>query len=140
MEHKKKIINDFINDIEIKKSFHFNKYKRYRNIDNSSKIAISLLNGVSITSIIIAMGPQLPLIMIITLCSTSIAGLISIIRQASNISYKLNTHHITLQQYTDLLRDIRLKIIRNHLESHDYDTMIENINIRLSIIEDNELI
>ena len=140
MDNKIKTVENMLKDIDIKKNLHLKKYIKYKNIDNISKISVSILNGVSISSIILAIGPQLPFLLILTLCSTSVAGLIGIIHQAASISHKLNAHHITYHQYVDLLRDIKGKILRNHLISKDYDDMIININIRLTIIEDNELI
>jgi hypothetical protein len=43
-------------------------------------------------------------------------------------------------QYDELAREITAVLHRNHMKSHDYQEYIEDVNSKLSMIDDSKLI
>ena len=73
-----------------------------------------------------------------SLCSSSLAALTNASTSAYKLLDKIEDHNRTYLQYSDIIRDVNLKIKKNHLTSEGYDDIIEDLNTCISLIEDSE--
>ena len=135
---KKELIRDELKKIKERKLKQYNRYKKLKSFNITSKTIINLLNAVSVSSIIVSYS-YLPFSTIIALSSTAISSLLSVLLSSYEMDNKITVHHTTSLQLSDLYRTINLRILRNNLSSDDLDEIILDVNDRLALIEDYQL-
>lgn len=138
LETKREHIENLLKEIEIKRKNNFKKFRRLKIISNCLTVTSSTLNAISVSSIVLSLGPHLPVFVILSLCSASIGGLINMATLAGGLNQKIMAYNVSAHQYADLYRDITVTLKRNHLTSEDYDDLLIDINHRLTLIEDSE--
>jgi hypothetical protein len=57
-----------------------------------------------------------------------------------NSKVKLTNYNVALCQYEELCREITAVLHRNHMTSAEYQEYIEDVNAKLSMIDDSKLI
>lgn len=134
---KKTHIENIMIDIEKHRIHNQKNFKKLKVMSTVMQITSTTLNALSVSSIILAIGPQMPAFIIVGLCSSSASTLISTIERVSNINFKMMRYNTSAHQYADLHRDIQATLKRNHLSSADLDVLLSDINHRLSLIEDS---
>lgn len=138
IKDKLKHINNLLFEIDDRKNKQYINYIKKKKIDNATKIIISILNSISISSLISGFSGLLPFT-IVSLVSSSLSALLFAAINSYNLSDKISKYNNSYQQYGDLHRWIAGVIKKNHLESNDYDELINNINEKLSLIEDSSI-
>ena len=76
----------------------------------------------------------------IALGTTSVSATLSALSQALGVEQKTESHNSTYLALSDLTRDFSARLLRNHLTSDDLDTLLGELNARISLIEDAALI
>lgn len=141
MSHKAeklKLIHNLLRDINTRKVRHYNKFKYYKKINTGFKTTVNILNGVSISSLVLSLPGNL-ITLGISIGCTSTSALLSIINQSIDYENKFRLHQTSYLQYVDIYRDVNARIMRNHLTSEDLDNILTEMNSRIGLIEDNSL-
>lgn len=138
LETKREHVENILKEIDMKRKINFKKFKRLKIISNFLVITSSTLNAISVSSIVLSLGPHLPVFVILSLCTASVGGLINMATLAAGLNQKIMAYNVSSHQYADLYRDIAITLKRNHLSSEDYDNLLIDINHRLTLIEDSE--
>jgi hypothetical protein len=134
---KVRFINSILAEIKIRKQKHYKKVSLYKKINTTVKAIINGLNAVSVCSIIVGMTPISSFIMILALTTTTVSGISTAVIQSIDLEEKLQSHNTSNLHYNDLFRDISGRILRNGLSSEDLDSILGELNARLSLIEDS---
>ena len=140
IDQKKILINKTIHELITRRDKHKKILIKLKRINNISKVFTNVMNTVSITGIVLTLSPVSPVFLIVSLCSSSLAALTNACTSAYKLIDKIDQHNRTYLQYSDIIRDVNLKIKKNHLNSEGYDDIIEDLNTCISLIEDAESI
>ena len=114
------------------------RYKKLKRIDDIIDVSSTTLNMSAVALTISGFGAP-PLLVASAVC----AGLGLVISQAQktyNSKTKLSNFNISVTQYEELCREINAVLYRNHMSSEDYQEFIEDINAKLSMIDDSRLL
>ena len=136
---KTNLIKTMLNDIMYRKKQHYKKFNRNKKINTIIKVIVNGLNATSVCSIILALSPLSPIVMILALSTTTLSGIISAVFSSMDIDTEIHSHNTSNLQYNDLYRDISARLLRNGLNSADLDLLLGEINMRISLIEDSSL-
>ena len=137
-DEKKVLIKSIIENAKTKKKRHRASVTRYRRIGTVIKALVNVLNALSVSSLI-ADSPD-NFMKYVALGTTSISATISAFSQALGLEAKTESHNSTYLALSDLTRDFSARLLRNHLTSEDLDTLLGELNGKISLIEDASLI
>lgn len=140
IDQKKILINKTISELTTRRDKHKKILIKLKRINNMSNVFSTVMNVISVTGIILTFSPISPVFLIISLCSSGLSGITNACTTAYKLSDKITDHNRTYLQYSDVIRDVNLKIKKNHLDSEGYDNIISDLNTIVSLIEDSESI
>lgn len=140
MEQKIILIHKIIKEMTLRRNKHKKILIKLKRINNVSSVFSNVMNVVSVTGIILTFSPLSPVFLIVSLCSSGLSGITNACTTAYKLLDKITDHNRSYLQYSNIIRDVNLKIKRNHLDSEGYDDIIVDINTILSLIEDSESI
>ena len=140
-KYKEKVdmLKGSLSEIQQRKIKHYNQFRNLQLTNTIIKTIINGLNAISVCSLVISLSPLSPATIFISLASTTIGGVISASVSALEIDNKIHSHQTSYLQYTGIYRDVSARLIRNGLDSQDLDNMLNDLNTRLSLIEDQSL-
>lgn len=138
IDQKKILINKTIRELVTRRDKHRKILIKLKRINNMSSVFSTVMNVVSVTGIVLTFSPISPVFLIISLCSSGLSGITNACTSAYKLLDKINDHNRSYLQYSNIIRDVNLKIKRNHLDSEGYDDIIEDLNTCISLIEDAE--
>ena len=136
---KIELIRHILEDIKKRKNIHYKKFGKLKKINTFIKSFINGLNAISVCSIVLALSPASPIVMIIGLTTTTISGICSAITSSIDLEGKIHSHNTSNLQYNYLYRDISARLLRNGMSTEDLDNLLAEINTRMSLIEDSSL-
>ena len=70
---------------------------------------------------------------------TTISSVSSAVKRVVGIQAKTEQCKTSYNQLTDLLRETKIILIRNYMDSNDYQNLLTNVSSRLSLIDDSSL-
>lgn len=138
IEYKKNALKNILNNIIEKKKYNFQNYKKFKKINSLCKITFTCLNGLTIAALIA--GLAIPPILIGCGISSGLAFILNSCYEAANINDKMNKYDITTRQYDEIIREVNIILIYNNLKPEQIDEIIENINQKISMIADTEIL
>jgi len=133
---KKNLIFSEIEKMKNQKQAHYDLYKKYKFINTILKLIINVLNAVSVSSLVMEYASLYGFTNLVAMITTTISSVITIVINNFSLDDKINRHQLAKSQLTDLYRQTTLIVLKNNLSSSDLDTIIENINSQLSLIND----
>lgn len=139
MEIKREYIKDLLEDIGIKKVMYSSKMRSYKRKDDIYEALLMGCSTIATTNAIFTISVPNPATLII--CATFGVGatLLTGLSRALSIKSRYESYRTSFNQYSDLEREIRAVLIKNHLDSKDLEILIIDIGHRLSLIEDSSI-
>jgi hypothetical protein len=139
-KQKRKIIKGYIHTCRLKAEQYTNLHKKYRTYDSVCDLWVGLLNFLVVSSIFLGgvVNQDDGYVTASAILST-LAGIVIVIQRSLNFRDKYHSYQTSSKQYSDLVRDVTVKLTKNHLRSEDYDIIISEMVERLAIIEDHTL-
>ena len=137
---KKDMLRNILSDISRKTIHYNNKWATCKKIDDVSETIVIALSTLCMSSIFVLLSSfddQNDDFRIISAITSSSVAVMSSMKRAIDLRGKYEHFKTIWNQYSDLKRDISLMLIRNHLSNKQLEELIESVNIRLSLIEDN---
>jgi hypothetical protein len=132
---KKDMVHKTLKRIHNIKKIHYKKFVKSHKVDITSKLLLSLMNAITISILILdTQGYHFAMVGVL---SSSVSTLFTALLSVVNFSDRKNSHKNTFRELTDLHRSITEKVLKNHLSSEDYDTILSEMNGILGIIDDN---
>jgi len=135
---KRKVLRDIHKQCINNSLYYKKRYKRLKRKDDFIDIAHTSLNMSAVALTISGFGAP-PLL----IASATCAGLGLVISQAQktyNSKIKLSNFNVCISQYDEIAREITAVLHRNHMSSKDYQEYIEDINAKLSMIDDSRIL
>ena len=136
---KMKLIKDSLNDIKNRKKNHSDLHNKYRKMNTVVKGFVNTLNAVSVCSMVLTFTPISDMIMLSALASTSVSSVLSAMTSAIDLEEKISSHNTSCLQYNDIYHETQALVLRNGMSSSDLDVVIDQLNGKMSLIEDRSL-
>lgn len=136
--NKINILRKIIDDCRKKVKLHKKKFKKLKKIDDVLDAMNAFLTGGSISCTVI--GMQLPPLLIVSASLSGTAFIISRVQDKYNLKRRYEQHKITIQQYQGLVREILSVMTKNNLSAEEYQSYVEEIYDKISLIEDTSII
>ena len=112
---------------------------KLKKVDDALEAVITGCGAVAVSSLIVTIATINPVTLIIGATFTSVSTIGGAMKRVYDVKGKYESCKTTFNQLSDLERESRAVLVRNHLESSDLQTLLEDINNRLSLIEDTSL-
>lgn len=140
LHEKQKLIRDHLEALSTKAEGYHTEHQRFLGYDTFCDVIVALFNFITVSAIFIGgiVDHDRSFIICSAILST-FAGVVLVLQRSINFRGKYQSFQISAKQYSDLRRDVTVRISRNNLKSDDYDNIISDIVERLAIIEDYTL-
>ena len=138
LNNKKVLIDKLLHEIVLEKDKQKKQLIKYRRRNNFLKGLTHFANAVSVSSLLSSFATNIIGVIIGSTCAT-ISTSASAINDGMNNVDKHLTSRTTYNQLSNLERNTRAQLIRNHLSSEQIDDMVSDINHQLALINDTIL-
>lgn len=135
---KVKLLKDVKKDLTTKINEYKKKYKKLKKYDDIIDASTSLLSASSISCTII--GMTLPPLLIVSASLSGISFIISRVQDKYNLKRRYEQHHLTINQYSNLVREIITVLTKNNLTSEQYHNYLTEVYDKISLIEDTSIV
>lgn len=137
MKDKKKLLDNILEDVVLKKKRYYSLMLKYKKIDDLTESFIIGCGSVSVSSLVTTLANQSPVLLIVGTVFSSVATLSSAIKRSCNVILKYESYKTSYTQLSDLERETRAVLVKNHLTGEDLSNLLNEVNQRLSLIEDS---
>lgn len=138
-EKKRRLLLKLLSKIIKLKKVYLKKTNIYQKLNSTTEVIIIGSGTLATTTLIMSFTVIASPLLIVSATFSSIATLGTALKRATNIQTKYDTHKSTYLAYSDLERDVRLKITNYELSDEQYDSFFTDLNNRLSLIEDTAI-
>jgi hypothetical protein len=138
IHHKIKILNELKGGCLKKSKLYKKRYKKLKKIDDITDFTTSILNASSISLIVSSVS--MPLLVIPSAVCSSIQFVIGQVQNKVNLKNRYNRHLTTSYQYEQLAREILIVLSKNHLTNDQYEAYIQEVNDKIGLIQDSEIL
>jgi len=138
IKEKRKLLRDIHKKCLEEHKAYKKRYKYLKKRDDFVDVAHTTLNMSAVALTISGFGAP-PLL----IASATCAGMGLVLAQAQktyNSKIKLTNYSVCVAQYDELAREITAVLHRNHMRSADYQDYVEDVNAKLSMIDDSRLL
>jgi hypothetical protein len=136
---KQKLLFKLLTKIIKLKKVYLKKTNRYQKLNNTTEVIIIGSGTLATATLIMSFSVVASPLLIVSVCCSTIATLGTALKRASNIQIKSDKHKATYLAYSELEREVRLKITNNGLSDEQYDYFFVDLHNRMSLIEDNSI-
>lgn len=133
LTNKKSILKNILKECLDKSKKHQKKHSRYKMYDEVLGLVEAGLSAVSIVLLLSGYGVVLAVI-----CNSG-SFVLGRVREKLNYTMKQNKHNLSFKQYSNLARELQAILSKNHLTDEDIINIIDEINGKMALIQDDEL-
>ena len=133
------LLKNTIDDVDTRRVTYQDLMVHYKTVDDLSESTITFLNATGTCVSIIGLSTTNPVFMIIGVATTGVGGIFGAVKRGLNIQQKYESVKTTYNQLSDLSRESKIILARNHLSSDDKQALLSDISHKLSLIEDSSL-
>ena len=135
----KDIILSLLDDVQNRKNIFRKKMVQLKKTDDITEAILMCCGAVSISNLFVSVATVNPVTLIIGSVFASINAVGSAVKRVIDIKAKFESCKTTVNQLSDLERETRAVLARNHLEKKDFESILDDMNMRISLIEDSSL-
>lgn len=135
---KKLLIDNLLTEIVAEKNKQKKQLIKFRRRNNFLKGLTHFANAISVSSLLSSFATNIIGVIIGSACAT-ISTSASAINDGLNNADKHLTSRTTYNQLSNLERNTRAQLIRNHFSSQQIDELVTDINHQLALINDTIL-
>ena len=135
----KDLIFKLLDEVQMKKAIYRKKMIRLKNLDDASEAILMACGAISVSNLFVTVATINPVTLIIGSVFASVNAVGSAIKRVVDVKAKFESCKTTVNQLSDLDRETRAVLVRNHLEKKDLQNILDDVNHRLSLIEDSAL-
>ena len=139
MSNTKELILKLLDEVQIKKQIYRRKMIQLKKIDDITEAVLIACGGISMSNLLVTVAIINPVTLIIGSVFASINAVGSAVKRVVDVKAKFESTKTTVNQLSDLERETRAVLTRNHLEKKDLQNLLDDINNLLSLIEDSSL-
>ena len=117
--------------------YHSVKHKKLKKIDDIIGVVSSTLNASSIALVIV--GFSNPIFLVISAVCSGLDFILCRIMDKYDLKSKHLQHQNTNREYSDLVREISIVLLKNNMTSDEYTRYLEEVSDKISMIENYEI-
>ena len=135
----KDIILSLLDEVQHRKNIFRRKMVQLKKTDDISEAILMCCGAISISNLFVSVATVNPVTLIIGSVFASVNTIGSAVKRVIDIKAKYESCKTTVNQLSDLERETRAALARNHLEKKDLEDILDDMNMRISLIEDSSL-
>jgi hypothetical protein len=135
----KDIILSLLDEVQHRKNIFRRKMVQLKKTDDISEAILMCCGAISISNLFVSVATVNPVTLIIGSVFASVNTIGSAVKRVIDIKAKYESCKTTVNQLSDLERETRAVLARNHLEKKDLEDILDDMNMRISLIEDSSL-
>ena len=135
----KDLILKLLDEVQFKKNIYRKKMVKLKNLDDTSEAILMACGAISVSNLFVTVATINPVTLIIGSVFASVNAVGSAIKRVVDVKAKFESCKTTVNQMSELDRETRAVLARNHLEKKDLQNILDDVNHRLSLIEDTAL-
>ena len=135
----KDLIFKLLDEVQMKKAIYRKKMVRLKNLDDASEAILMACGAISVSNLFVTVATINPVTLIIGSVFASVNAVGSAIKRVVDVKAKFESCKTTVNQLSELDRETRAVLARNHLEKKDLQNILDDVNHILSLIEDSAL-
>jgi hypothetical protein len=128
-----------LDEVQQRKNVFRKKMVQLKKIDGITEAFLTSCSAISVSNLIVTIATINPITLIIGSVFASINAVGSAVKRVVDIKAKFESCKTTVNQLSDLERETRAVLARNHLEKKDLEDILGDMNVRISLIEDSSL-
>lgn len=128
------LLKDLYKKVKKRRLQYLNKTNKYRRLNTCSDVVISGSGTLATTCLITSLSLVTSPLMIASVLFSSTSTLLTALKRASNIQTKYEQYKTAYLSYSDLERELKLKLSME-LNDKDLDLTIADVNDRISLVE-----
>ena len=115
--NKRELIYKTLADVSTKKKAYFKRMTKLKKVDDALEAVITGCGAVAVSSLIVTIATINPVTLIIGATFTSVSTIGGAMKRVYDVKGKYESCKTTFNQLSDLERESRAVLVRNHLES-----------------------
>jgi len=135
----KDIILALLDEVQQRKNVFRKKMVQLKKVDDITEAILMSCGAISISNLFVTVATINPVTLIIGSVFASVNTIGSAVKRVVDIKAKYESCKTTVNQLSDLERETRAVLARNHLEKKDLESILDDMNRRISLIEDSSL-
>ena len=135
----KDVILALLDEVQQRKNVFRQKMVQLKKIDDTTEAILMSCGAISISNLFVSVATVNPVTLIIGSVFASVNTVGSAVKRVVDIKAKFESCKTTVNQLSDLERETRAVLARNHLEKKDLESILDDMNMRISLIEDSSL-
>ena len=135
----KDVILALLDEVQQRKNVFRKKMVQLKKIDDTTEAILMSCGAISISNLFVTMATINPVTLIVGSVFATVNTVGSAVKRVVDIKAKFESCKTTVNQLSDLERETRAVLSRNHLEKKDLESILDDMNMRISLIEDSSL-
>ena len=135
----KDVILALLDEVQQRKNIFRKKMVQLKKIDDTTEAILMSCGAISISNLFVTMATVNPVTLIVGSVFATVNTVGSAVKRVVDIKAKFESCKTTVNQLSDLERETRAVLARNHLEKKDLESILDDMNMRISLIEDSSL-
>jgi hypothetical protein len=135
----KDLILKLLDEVSVKKHIYRRKMIKLKRLDDTSEAILIACGAISVSNLFVTVATINPVTLLIGSVFASVNAVGGAIKRVIDVKAKYESCKTTYNQLSDLDRETRAVLVRNHLEKKDLQHILDDVNNRLSLIEDSAL-
>jgi hypothetical protein len=135
----KDVIMALLDEVQQRKNIFRKKMVQLKKIDDTTEAILMSCGAISISNLFVSVATVNPVTLIVGSVFATVNTVGSAVKRVVDIQSKFESCKTTVNQLSDLERETRAVLSRNHLEKKDLESILDDMNMRISLIEDSSL-
>ena len=135
----KDVILALLDEVQQRKNIFRKKMVQLKKIDDATEAILMSCGAISISNLFVSVATVNPVTLIVGSVFATVNTVGSAVKRVVDIKSKFESCKTTVNQLSDLERETRAVLSRNHLEKKDLESILDDMNMRISLIEDSSL-
>ena len=135
----KDVILALLDEVQQRKNIFRKKMVQLKKIDDTTEAILMSCGAISISNLFVSVATVNPVTLIVGSVFATVNTVGSAVKRVVDIKAKFESCKTTVNQLSDLERETRAVLSRNHLEKKDLESILDDMNMRISLIEDSSL-
>ena len=135
----KDLILKLLDEVSVKKQIYRRKMIKLKRLDDTSEAVLIACGAISVSNLFVTVATINPVTLLIGSVFASVNAVGGAVKRVIDVKAKYESCKTTYNQLSDLDRETRAVLVRNHLEKKDLQHILDDVNNRLSLIEDSAL-
>lgn len=136
---KQELILELLAEVQSKRKRYLRRWTKLRKINDVTEMLLISCSSFAVSNLVVTLATINPITLIIGSAFSVISAIGNGCKSAYKLHEKLESLKTTYQQLSDLERETRAILSKNHMSDEEYENLLTDINHRFSLIEDTAI-